>query len=168
MKPLASPLLPSGPHLKIQAVAFDSFGVKAMCTAVRTPEITILIDPGVSAQSEQFPLPDLLRRQLLQDYEAAVIAAARQSEIIVISHYHLDHFLDRRDPELYGGKIIFAKSPDDLPPKQQETARRFFQMIDGLPREVIRADGRRFKFKKRKSVFLQHSGMVKPMPNRGG
>ncbi len=124
-----------------------------MCIAVRTPEISIVIDPGVSAQTEQFPLPEAVREQLRNDYEAAVTAAAQQAEIIVVSHYHLDHFLDRRDPALYGGKIIFAKSPDDLPAKQQETARRFFQMIDGLPREIIWADGRRFKFKKTEIGF---------------
>ena len=153
MKKLKGEQILAGSNLKIQPVAFDSFGVKGMCTAVQTPDISILIDPGVSAQSEQFPLPSALRQELLNHYEAEVFSAAKDAEIIIISHYHLDHFLDRRDPALYGDKIVLAKSPEDLPEKQKETARRFFQKIDGLPREIIWADGRRFRFKKTEIGF---------------
>lgn len=168
MKPLPSQIIPAGTNLKIQPLAFDSFGVKGICTLIRTPDISIVIDPGVSPQSDQFPLPQEIREQLLNHYEAAVTAACNDAQIIIISHYHLDHFLDRRSPALYADKIILAKLVDDLPEKQKETAQRFFKMINGLPREIIWADSRRFKFKKTEIGFsppLWH-GKVEAEPGK--
>ncbi len=137
----------------LQPVAFDSFGVKAMCTRVETPDLIITIDPGVSVQSEQFPLPQKTLEQLLHRYEEEVLTSCQRSQAIVISHYHLDHFTCQRQPDIYAGKIIFAKALDDLPVKQQETAKKFFKMIDGLPKEIIWADSRKFKFKKTEISF---------------
>ncbi|MGQ9708528.1 MAG: hypothetical protein ACUVUR_06605, partial [bacterium] len=145
----------AGPNLRLEPVAFDSFGVKGMCTRIKTPDLTITIDPGVSAQTEHFPLPQKLLQQLLTRYEAAVIESCARSEVIVISHYHLDHFMPRRECRVYGGKILFAKALDDLPQKQQETAKRFFKTIDGLPKEIVWADSRRFKFKKTEIGFSE-------------
>ncbi len=151
MKP--SHVIAAGSKLKAELVAFDSFGVKGMCTCIRTPEITVVTDPGVSAQNEQFPLPAKVREKLREQYEHRVKTCCAEAEVIVISHYHLDHFFDLRDPAIYGGKIIFMKSFDDQPAAQQETARRFLKTIDGLPREIVIADGRRFQFGKTEIGF---------------
>ncbi len=139
--------------IKILPVAFDSFGVKAMCTRITTPDLTLVIDPGVSAQTEHFPLPENIRQQLLTRYAQEVNNATADAPVLIITHYHIDHFFFHREPAIYAGKIIFAKSLDDLPKKQVETAERFFPMIDGLPKEIIWADGRRFKFKKTEIRF---------------
>lgn len=142
-----------GPAVTMHCVAFDSLGVKGMCTRIETPDVVVTIDPGVSAQTAEFPLPEQERQKLLSDYTQLVRESCARSPVLVISHYHLDHFIDARDPGVYSGKIIFAKSLHDLPQKQKETARRFFKIIDGLPKEVIWADGRRFKFKKTEIGF---------------
>ncbi|MEO0009043.1 MAG: MBL fold metallo-hydrolase [candidate division WOR-3 bacterium] len=148
-----SHVIAAGSKLKAELVAFDSFGVKGMCTCIHTPEITVVTDPGVSAQTEQFPLPAEVREKLREQYEYKVKSRCAEAEAIVISHYHLDHFFDLRDPAIYGGKIIFLKSFDDQPAAQQETARRFLKTIDGLPREIVIADGRRFQFGKTEIGF---------------
>ncbi len=153
MNPAAPILLRAGSGITVQCVAFDSLGVKGMCTRIQTPDITITIDPGVSPQTEEFPLPEEQRQRLWQIYQEEVLNSCVDSHAIVISHYHLDHITLLREAKIYSDKIIFAKSPDDLPQKQQDTARRFFQTIDGLPREIIWADGRRFKFKKTEIGF---------------
>lgn len=145
-------LRPRSP-VRVKPVAFDSFGVMSMCTQISTPDVTITIDPGVSLQGDYFPLPLRQRKELLQKYLQAVTSSCSRSEIIVISHYHLDHFVPERNPQLYSGKIILAKSLDELPPKQSAIARRFFRTIDGLPSEVIWADGRRFRFGKTEIGF---------------
>ncbi len=132
----------------ITPVAFDSFGVKGMCTRIETPDLSVTIDPGVSLQTEAFPLPEQHRQELLARHQTAVFDSCGRSPLIVITHYHLDHFIFAREPRLYSGKILFLKSLQDLPQKQLETAERFLKTIDGLPKEIIWADGRKFKFKK--------------------
>lgn len=137
----------------LHPVAFDSFGVKGMCTRIETQDLVVTIDPGASLETEAFPLPEEKRQELFNKFQEAIFHSCLRSPIIVITHYHLDHFILARDPRLYSGKVLFAKSLDDLPQKQVETAQRFFKAIAGLPKEIIWADGRRFKFKKTEIGF---------------
>lgn len=143
---LTDPIIREGPQVSLHHVAFDSFGVMSMCSRIETPELAVTVDPGVSLQSAAFPLPEPQRRELLQRYEQAVADSCERSQAIVISHYHFDHFAPQRRPEIYAGRVLFAKALDGLPQKQLTTATRFLEAIDGLPQEVIWADGRRFKF----------------------
>lgn len=150
---LTDPIIREGPQVAVHHVAFDSLGVMSMCTRIETPELSVTVDPGVSLQSAVFPTPEPQRRELLKQYEQAVADSCAHSQAIVISHYHLDHFTPQRRPEIYAGKTVFAKSLDNLPPKQLETAGRFFKAIDGLPSQTIWADNRRFKFGKTELGF---------------
>ncbi len=152
---LTDPVIGGGPRIQVEYVAFDSFGVKSMCTLVKTPEVTITIDPGASLVSPSFPLPENLRRQLQEKHSEACRKACISSQAIVVSHYHLDHYIPLRDSEVYGGKTLFAKAIDDLPPKQAARARRFHKSIDGLPEETIWADGRRFRFGRTEVAFSE-------------
>ena len=150
---LTDPVIGGGPKIQVEYVGFDSLGVKSMCTLVRTPEVTITIDPGASIESASFPLPEKRRRQLLRERAEACRQACMKSQAIAISHYHLDHFIPRRDANIYAGKILFAKSVDDLPQRQKNRAKTFHRSIDGLPEQVVWADGRRFRFKKTEIAF---------------
>ncbi len=143
---LTDPVIRQGPQVRVGYLAFDSLGVKAACVGIATPDVKLLIDPGCSVEPDSFPLPLAQREELAGRYEAAIYAAGRDADVLVVSHYHLDHFLERRDPALYRDRVVFAKDPDDLPARQAEAARRLFQTIDGLPKELIIADGRRFRF----------------------
>jgi predicted metallo-beta-lactamase superfamily hydrolase len=150
---LTDPIIREGPQLAVDYVAFDSLGVMGMCTCITTPEITVTIDPGASVEPGSFPLPVERRHALLDDRLAAVRAACARSQAIVVSHYHLDHLLPERDPELYGDKIVFLRDPETVTPKQAAVGRRFLRVLDGLAREVIFADGRRFKYRKSEIAF---------------
>ncbi len=151
---LTDPVFGSQPTIRVEYVAFDSHGVKSMCTRISTPDVCVTIDPGASVESASFPLPEPRRRELASRYEQACRFSSASSQAIVISHYHLDHFLDQRAAEVYGRKVLFAKSLKDLPPKQLARAERFFSSISGLPEEIVWADNRRFKFKKTEIAFL--------------
>jgi len=143
---LTDPVIGGGPRIQPGYVAFDSFGTKSMCLQVKTPELTLTIDPGASAASNTFPLPYPKRQSLLHQYAEACRQSCAASRAVVVSHYHLDHFLSRRDPEVYADKAVFCKLLDDLPPKQKSRAETFHKSIDGLPEETVWADGRRFRF----------------------
>jgi len=150
---LTDPIIREGPQLRVDYLACDSLGTRGMCVSVQTPDVVVTIDPGASLEPAHFPMPVERRQALLEASDAAIRAACGRSRLIVISHYHLDHFSERRDPERYGGKTLFVKNPDDLPARQAETAGAFRKTIDGLPEETIVADGRKFKFKKTQISF---------------
>lgn len=145
---LTDPIIREGPQLHLHYVAFDSFGVKSMCVRIETPDIAVTIDPGVAVEAGSFPLPIDKRHALLDQYTDAVRASCTKSQAIIISHYHLDHLQPTREADMYGGKTLLARDPAIMSAKQAETATRFFKTIDGLPKEKLWADGRKFKFKK--------------------
>jgi len=150
---LTDPIIREGPQLKIDYVACDSLGTRGMCICVQTPDVVVTIDPGASLEPAHFPMPAERRRAMVDEHDAAIRSACARSQLVVISHYHLDHFYDRRDPERYGDKTLFVKNQEGLPAKQLETATTFHKTIDGLPKETIVADDRKFKFKKTRIGF---------------
>jgi len=150
---LTDPIIREGPQLKVDYVACDSLGTRGMCVCIHTPDVVVTVDPGASLEPAHFPMPVERRNALLDEGDAAIRAACGRSQLVVISHYHLDHFSERRDPERYGGKTLFVKNHEGLPAKQSETARAFHDVIDGLPKETIVADGRKFKFRKTQISF---------------
>jgi len=44
-------------RIKITPLAAESFGVRSMCTLVETPDVTILLDAGISLCPFRFGLP---------------------------------------------------------------------------------------------------------------
>jgi len=145
---LTDPIIREGPQFSVHYVAFDSFGVKSMCVRVETPDIAVTIDPGAAVEAGSFPLPIEKRHALLSQYQEAVRASCAKSQAVVISHYHLDHLQPSRENDMYGGKTLLARDPAIMSARQAETAARFFKMIDGLAKETLWADGRKFKFKR--------------------
>ena len=43
--------------ITIKPVWFDSLGAKSSCMLVKTPDVKILIDPGIAAMQPSFPAP---------------------------------------------------------------------------------------------------------------
>ena len=92
-----------------------------MCTFVSSPDINILIDPGISL-SKRFSLyPHPIEYRLLKKYRAKILEYAEKADIITLSHYHFDHstptFTDYvwnwSTPEttinIYHGKTVLTK-----------------------------------------------------------
>lgn len=150
---LTDPVIREGPQLSVEYIAFDSLGVMGMCAHIKTPDTSVTIDPGASVEPGSFPLPIERRHALLDERQAAVRRACAESEIVVVSHYHLDHLLPERNPDMYGGKIIFLRDPELVPPRQAAVGTRFLRSLDGLAKDVIFADGRKFKHRRTEISF---------------
>lgn len=151
---LTEPIL-SRPDLEYQCLAFDSHGVKGACVRVSTPDLTLVVDPGASLEGAGFPLPAAEQERLLEERLTACRRAAQDAQALVISHYHLDHFIEHRDPDLYRGKLLFVKDYENLPPKQADRADRFLRTIDGLAEEIIPCDRRAFRFGRTRVEFSE-------------
>lgn len=112
--------------ISFRLVWFDSLGAKSTCTLVRTPEVSILIDPGVAIMQPGFPASYAQKRRWADMAWSAIKKASEEAEIIVVSHYHYDHFTDF-DKALYKGKTILVKNPNEyINDSQRARAEAFY------------------------------------------
>ncbi len=95
--------------LKVNIVAADSMGVRSIATFVEACGVSIGIDLGASIAPYRFSLPP--HPLELKRLEEALDRARRyvnESQAIIITHYHYDHYL-RDEPERYYKKLVYAK-----------------------------------------------------------
>ena len=142
--------------MNITPLAFESFGVRSMCSFIET-DVKILVDPGTSLGAKRFGLPpwktefDALHetRRKLQEH-------ARIADIVTVSHYHFDHFtpfslgrfLDsspRFAEEIYRDKKLFIKNPElNINKSQMKRAKDFLMNMKDVNRDITYSDGLSF------------------------
>lgn len=115
--------------IQFEPIWFDSLGAKSACCLVKTPDVSVLIDPGAAVMQPGFPASDQQKWEWLIQAEEAILKASQQADIIVISHYHYDHFTDF-DPRLYEGKTLFSKNPNKyINDSQRKRAENFYDNL---------------------------------------
>jgi hypothetical protein len=113
-------------RLSFEPVWFDSLGAKSSCTLVKTPEVSVLIDPGVAVMQPSFPASWAKKLYWETKGRLAIKRAAKRADVVVVSHYHYDHFTDF-DRSLYEGKLLLAKNPNEyINDSQRGRAENFF------------------------------------------
>lgn len=73
-------------------VSFESLGVRSMCTMIETPDLNILVDPGVSLGPRWGLLPHPTEYMALKKAREQIVNLAKKADVITISHYHHDHY----------------------------------------------------------------------------
>lgn len=109
--------------INVSPIAFESLGVRSMCTYAETPNVKILLDAGVSLGPLRFGLPPHPKEyESLKQRRNLILEFAEKSDLVTVSHYHFDHhtpsFVDWvqnwSSPEIaektYKGKLVFMKS----------------------------------------------------------
>jgi len=115
--------------IQFKPVWFDSLGAKSSCVLVKTPDISVLIDPGIAAMQKSFPLSAVKKKMLKDKGRKEIKKAAKEADIIVISHYHHDHYFPD-DLSIYKNKKIFAKNPNEyINESQRKRAERFYSKL---------------------------------------
>ena len=110
-------------------VWFDSLGAKSSSTLVCTPDVSVLIDPGIAVMQPSFPASWAKKLYWEAQGMRAIKRASRRADVVVISHYHYDHFTDF-DRGLYEGKLLLAKNPNNwINDSQRRRAEHFFDNI---------------------------------------
>lgn len=139
--------------MKISYIAFDSDGVKSMCTYIETRDVKICLDPGIAIETNSFPVPLVKRIALVAMYKERIKHACKKSDVVIITHYHYDHFTPD-DISLYKGKILLIKdSRKNINKSQKKRAKDFLRSLRRYPKKVEKADGKSFKFGKTKIKF---------------
>lgn len=132
--------------MKVEILATESLGVRSMSCLVTAGSLRILIDPGVALGPRRYGLsPHRREVQTLWERWFGIKKALRTADIVVITHYHYDHF-NPQEPELFRGKILFVKDPERrINSSQKHRASAFLPELSGIARIEI-ADGRVFSF----------------------
>ncbi|MEM0324471.1 MAG: MBL fold metallo-hydrolase [Candidatus Aenigmatarchaeota archaeon] len=78
--------------MKIYPIAFDSLGVRSMCTLVCINNLKIIIDPYAALAPKRFGLePSNLEIDMLNFYLKQIYKIGNFCNYAIVTHYHYDH-----------------------------------------------------------------------------
>ena len=142
--------------MRVRLLAFDSLGTRSMSTVVETSCGRILIDPGAALGPRRYGLkPHPLELERLRQHKELIEEEARDSDLIIVTHYHYDHFpRPWESVEWLRRKHILLKDPSHMINYSQRGRSRIF--LEQLKRVEARpeiADGRTFKLGSCKIAF---------------
>jgi predicted metallo-beta-lactamase superfamily hydrolase len=158
--------------IRFTPLAFESLGVRSMCTFVETPDVKILIDPGVALGPRFRLLPHPEEYSALKDSRQRIRQYARMADVLTLSHYHHDHFTPnytdttwlassaREARDIYHGKTLLVKDARSSTNVSQRRRGWIFQSFcRKIEAEIVVADGMSFEYggtKVRFSPALPH------------
>jgi predicted metallo-beta-lactamase superfamily hydrolase len=120
-------------------------GIRSMATLVETKDLRMIIDPAAAVAPRRYGLPPHRKElETLEGFWRRIASAARDCEVLVVTHYHYDHHSPTRFlEEIYGGRIVIVKDPESMINfSQRMRARIFLEKIRGIAAKVLTADGR--------------------------
>ncbi len=119
-----------------------------MCCFVETRDARILIDPGVSLAPYRFGLPPHpVELEALSESWRRILDYAERADVLLITHYHFDHFNPFEDTYIYEGKTVLVKHPkNNINFSQVKRSKFFLDKIEGLPCRLEFADNSVFRF----------------------
>jgi hypothetical protein len=154
--------------IKLTPLAAESFGVRSMCTLVETPNVTVLLDAGVSLCPYRFGVPPHpVEFQTIAKLRAKIAEAADKAEVVTISHYHFDHHTPSYEDwlvnwteanstarQIYQNKTVLVKNPKEQINASQRQRAWMFQKTGGrYAKKLEAADGKTFSYGKTSLSF---------------
>ncbi len=147
-------------------LAFESLGVRSMCTQVKTKDVTILLDAGVALGPRFRLMPHPKEYRARDEARKRIEEAAKSAEVVTVSHYHNDHHTPNyvepvylgSSPEscerIYRDKIVLAKdSRRKINAAQRRRGWMFKQHVEKIAAKLETADGRTFEYGRTKVRF---------------
>ncbi|MEM3736487.1 MAG: hypothetical protein QXJ75_00125 [Candidatus Bathyarchaeia archaeon] len=135
--------------MKVTPIAFDSLGTRSMCTLVETKDTRLLIDPGAALGPMRYGLPPHeLEWDRLASHWRQIVELARSTQVLIVTHYHYDHYNPDDHVEVYGGKIVLVKHPTEKINNSQKVRAAYFlgQLKKFPPAKLAYCDGCDFTF----------------------
>ena len=147
--------------MNIIPVCFDSMGLRSTCTFVHSDKLNILIDPGLALATSRLGYPPTnVELNSFYIFKKKILEFAKKSEVIVITHYHYDHYISSQDEcfdELYADKIVLCKNRKTKLNFNQRTRGKEFELsVKRVCKEFHFIDGNEFVFDGVKIVFSPH------------
>lgn len=153
--------------VKLTPIAAESLGVRSFSFFVETPDVKILVDPGVSLGRRFSRPPHLKEYQALKKFRSKLVDYAKKADVLTVSHYHFDHFTPigltdyvwtwncpELSCELYDDKELLVKDAErNINFNQRRRGAIFLKHAARLASKVEYADGRRFEYGATKLTF---------------
>ncbi|MCL2287803.1 MAG: hypothetical protein FWC33_01280 [Candidatus Bathyarchaeota archaeon] len=154
--------------IHVTPLASESFGVRSMCTFVQTPDVSVLLDAGVSICPWRFNLPPHpLEFQNIQTIRKKIADVADKAQVITVSHYHYDHHTPSFEDwlvnwtaqnetarQIYQNKTLLIKNPKkDINKSQHERAKTFLKTGAKYAKAIEEADNKTFVYGNTKILF---------------
>ncbi|ADY00979.1 hypothetical protein VMUT_0768 [Vulcanisaeta moutnovskia 768-28] len=148
-------------------IAEESLGVRSMAMFIKTRDLSILLDPGISLSPNRFGLPPHPRElERVRTLRSILERYSEETNYVFISHYHRDHFTvpypsiymgttNESYRKIYSNKVLLLKSPDDENWSQRRRYYGLRRAIEGLVREIMFVDGRELTIGSTKLVISQ-------------
>ncbi|MCX8204058.1 MAG: hypothetical protein N3H31_00070 [Candidatus Nezhaarchaeota archaeon] len=152
----------------VEPIAFESLGVRGMCTYVETPDVKLLIDAGASLGLRFNLLPHPREYRALERAKRRMRQVAERCEVVTVSHYHYDHYTPAwrerewvltwsciEDAEaIYAGKVLLVKDARSrVNLSQRRRGWLFGKAVSPMADRLEVADGREFAFSSTKLRF---------------
>ena len=147
------------PKIKILPLISESMGARSLCTFIETPDIKILMDPGVSLGQRWHLLPHPTEYRILMEHRQRIAEFAEKSDVVTVSHYHFDHctptFLDylwtfstpETAQQIFRNKLILAKDyRKQINPTQRRRGWMLRKQIQAFVQVFQPADDHTFTF----------------------
>ncbi len=133
--------------MKILPLASDSMGTRSMATFIETDGLKIIIDPGVALGPIRDGLPPHEEeiKKMNEDKEK-IEEYLRISDVVIITHYHYDHYDPKLAEMLKGKKLLFKDWEHMINRSQWGRVNNFLRILKGLNLEPVSADGKIFNF----------------------
>ncbi|WP_022852352.1 MBL fold metallo-hydrolase [Thermodesulfatator atlanticus] len=116
--------------MEILILAAESLGVRSMATFVRTKDVSVLIDPGAALGPKRYGLPpDKIEWQKLREIKALIKDKIREADLVIISHYHYDHYDPEWAKELKGKQLLLKNPEKDINRNQAKRAKELLKRL---------------------------------------
>lgn len=138
--------------MKMIPLASDSLGIRSMTTYLETKDCRILIDPSAALGPKRYGLPPHKKElEELDRTKKKISKVAKKCDIIIISHYHFDHY--DPDEKFYKGKKVFAKNIYNNINKSQKQRGKDFKKKVEKNCELIYCDNTKHKIGDTEIIF---------------
>ncbi|MDK6028403.1 hypothetical protein QPL79_03375 [Ignisphaera sp. 4213-co] len=149
--------------MNIVLIGFESFGVRSQATFIQTKHANIFIDPSAALAPKRYGLPPhkLEVKKLIETFNK-IENFLRDSEYIIVTHYHYDHHDPGKflDPTFFKGKTILIKDFEkNINFSQKLRAQRFISIIKNFAKNIVICDQKIIEMGTNKIVFS------KPLPH---
>jgi predicted metallo-beta-lactamase superfamily hydrolase len=166
-------------EIDVTPIGAESLGVRSLCTLVKTPDLTLLLDPSAALARRYKLEPHPSEYRQLMEILKLIRRASREADFLSISHYHFDHVRpgfkncvynlsskgERK--EMFTGKRILAKdNRDKINPSQRRRGYYFEKDVGEVAKEVDWVDGKTMELGRTRLVFshpLPHGPKASPM-----
>ena len=154
--------------IEVIPIAAESLGVRSLCTMVKTPDVSILLDPSAALAKRYGLEPHPMEYQELVRTLEIIRSYAKDADILSISHYHYDHIrpgfenylynicTQSERKEMFTGKTVYAKdNRENINNSQRRRGYYFMKDVKSVIKEIHWVDGRSFEIGTTRITYSQ-------------